>query len=925
MPDVITKVVVNDTRSIRADIPLVGGETLEYKFSTKFRVDREIAAGDKDILVLVLFAGNEIGRFPVEVTLTKPGASAPFLVQEQNNLPDSSLPTVPLPPEIEPLPGFLFAANPPGASGTVPGDPTPPPPPPIRDRLIHTIANDDPNGEWRITIRNVGFQTATFRILIAHPGMQLPLSNSKIPLTLVNRMLDKIRRLVNLKATIGRKARFDFSEEFKRLTGLTPREVDVNKITDLSLFAIGPETFPGNDVFLRDIKLNELSLVVTERASGSVFNAHLGFETGGAAEIVINNSPDVNLTKLTFDVEAVLSNTGSSAVVSPNRSLVFTEHRDFLGQVTEQFAGQVSFAIDVKHDVRANIFQGKIDDAVDSAIRVALHKPETRQTLSTLAEHLTDHLMFLATGDPDRLFFNVGADSSSVVVTHYPKPSVKLLIQEPGIVDEQVVAPVENTGTAGLTFTTTLSPSSAIFFPGPAPQPGPVAPAGPSRAGEPGNGSTKKIDHLVVLMLENRSFDHMLGYLSLEKGRTDIEGLRGPTFNTNPVPGSVVPQPIHELDTTIVATDPSHNHVATKEQIADGGMTGFVSNYMKKTRPGDEGIVMGFYTHRDLNVFDFLAENYTVCDRWFCAHPGPTYPNRFISLMGSTSNLENIDLGGTEAGATKGDTIFDILSKVGINWKYVESNIAFLRMFDKYRVDDENIIQRKRPSGRGNFISGDTFLELAESGRLPAVTWIDPNFGELELDGDANDDHPPADVLKGQELVCEIYRALTKAPNQWRRTLFVILYDEHGGFYDHVPPHGLNDITSPQVHPVHPEGPTFYGPRVPALLISPWVGAKTASHVVFDHTSLLKTILLNFIGPDAATTEALGKRVDAANDLMSELLDEVRSDIPDCPEPRAAGVAAAGSLPKEKFDPQSFHMSMRLFPFGFKLKSLRPN
>jgi phospholipase C len=889
-------------RSIRADIPLVGGETLEYKFSTKFRVDRQIAAGDKDIVVIVLFAGNEISRFPVEVALTKPGASAPFLVQEQNNLPDPSLPTVPLPPEFEPFPGFLFAAN---ASGTGGDDPNPPPPPSMRDRLIHTITDDDPNGEWRITIRNIGLQTATFRILIGHPGMQLPLSSSKIPLTLVNRMLDKIRKLVNLKVTIGRKARFNFSEEFKRLTGLTEREVDVDKITDLSLprVIVGPESFPGNDVFLRDINLNELSLGVTERSGRPVFNAHIGFEVSGAPELVINNFFDVvDLTKIDFDVEAVLGNVGSSvAALVPNHSPVFREDRDFIGNVIDRFTGQVSLDINVEHDVRANILQGKVDDAIRSAIGVALHKPETLQTLSTLAEHFTDHLMFLATGNPDRIFFNVEIDNSSVVLTHYPKPSVKLLIQEPGIIDDQIVAPVGGPSTD--------TPALA-----------PVAPAV-----EPRSGSSRKIDHLVVLMLENRSFDHMLGYLSLEKGRTDIDGLRGQAVDTNPVPGSVDPQPIHALDTTRVVIDPSHSHVATKEQIAEGTMSGFVSNYMKKVPPGDEDIVMGFYTHRDLNVFEFLAENYKVCDRWFCAHPGPTYPNRFISLMGSTPDLENIELGGAQAGAMKGDTIFDLLSKAGVSWKYVESNIAFLRMFDKYRVDDENIIQRKRTSDRENFISGDTFLELAESGRLPAVTWIDPNFGELELGADANDDHAPADVLKGQELVCEIYRALTKVPDQWRRTLFVIIYDEHGGFYDHVPPHGINDLTSAEVHPVHPQGPSFYGPRVPAFLISPWVGTKTASHTVFDHTSILKTILLNFIGPHAATTEVLGKRVDAANDLLSELLDEVRSDKPDCPEPRAAGVAAGDSLPKEKVDPQSFHLSMRLFPFGFKVKSLRPS
>lgn len=344
-------------------------------------------------------------------------------------------------------------------------------------------------------------------------------------------------------------------------------------------------------------------------------------------------------------------------------------------------------------------------------------------------------------------------------------------------------------------------------------------------------------------------------------------------------------------------------------------MSGFVANYMsaKDAPAGREKDVMGFYTDRELKVYDFLANHYVVCDRWFCSHPGPTYPNRFISLMGTTPNVNNIDLGGAEAGFMKGDTIFDVLTRNDVSWKYVESNIAFLRMFDRYRLDEENIIQRR------------AFIALAKNGRLPSVTWIDPNFGELEFDEDANDDHPPADVRNGQGLVCDVYDALTANIEAWRKTLFVITYDEHGGFYDHVPPHEIGTPDGPvlpPVHRIHADGTDFCGVRVPAFLVSPAVRRRVSS-TVLDHTSILKTILVNFIGPEGAQRESLGKRVDGANELLSELDSTLRADIPPCPRPDRAPLFPAGDF-SERFDPQSFHLSVRLFPFGFKVKRRRP-
>jgi phospholipase C len=173
-----------------------------------------------------------------------------------------------------------------------------------------------------------------------------------------------------------------------------------------------------------------------------------------------------------------------------------------------------------------------------------------------------------------------------------------------------------------------------------------------------------------------------------------------------------------------------------------------------------------------------------------------------------------------------------------------------------------------------------TFLRDAAVGELPSVSWIDPNFVDLGGLTGANDDHPPSDVMSGQELVFKVYNALVTSP-LWEKMLLLIVYDEHGGFYDHVspddfaPPDGLLD-----------KDPRFrrYGPRVPAIVVSPWVqdGQKSNrhSHVVFDHTSIIKTALLRFCGSQAEKcVDAMGPRVAQANHL-GELLASARPRRP---------------------------------------------
>ncbi len=393
------------------------------------------------------------------------------------------------------------------------------------------------------------------------------------------------------------------------------------------------------------------------------------------------------------------------------------------------------------------------------------------------------------------------------------------------------------------------------------------------------------IDHIVVLMMENRSFDHMLGYLSLPvdqggRGRADVDGLTGPDVNVNMIGGSRYG--IHHLDRTRFSSeleDPDHAGESVDEQIDDGRMDGFAANFQKiaharaaaMTPPGvepDPGLVMGYYTGADLPVYDHLAAEYCVVDRWFSSVPGATWPNRLYALTGRAAGSRD-DIS---------PPVYDLPSFVrhldacGVDWRWYSFDPATLRAADPaYRLGDHHrfayVDQRKltveeRVAG-ALMREGSSFLDDVADGRLPAVSWIDPHFKDLAVLGpDSNDDHPPADVAAGQDLVLTVYHALSSSP-AWARTMLVIVYDEHGGLYDHVPPPAAAD-----------DDPGFrrLGVRVPALIVSPLVASGSTStallgrDVHFDHTSIMKTILTRFCAVQGRIP-AISARVEAAPHL----------------------------------------------------------
>ncbi len=342
-------------------------------------------------------------------------------------------------------------------------------------------------------------------------------------------------------------------------------------------------------------------------------------------------------------------------------------------------------------------------------------------------------------------------------------------------------------------------------------------------------------------------FDHMLGYLSLTGGRADIDGLRPGLVNDYKGRS----YPAHHLTTTKVDVDPDHSASAVDVQIGEGRMDGFVASLAatladRGVDAGDPSPVMGYYDSADVPVYNHLAEEFLVCDRWFSSVPGATWPNRLYSICGSAAGSRD-DLPPHRPPLYDKPSFVRHLDAEGVSWRWYCFDTPTLRLADAHYTAGHHrrfgffsktgLSWKTRMEVRID-ASAASFLEDAASGSLPSVSWIDPAFSSFNpLGFRPNDDHAPADIKDGQDLVLAVYDALATSPT-WERSLLVIAYDEHGGFYDHVPPPAAPD-----------DDPGMfgrYGVRVPAVIVSPWVEPRSVSSTVFDHTSIIRSILLRF-------------------------------------------------------------------------------
>jgi phospholipase C len=435
---------------------------------------------------------------------------------------------------------------------------------------------------------------------------------------------------------------------------------------------------------------------------------------------------------------------------------------------------------------------------------------------------------------------------------------------------------------------------------------------------DPALARLSQIRHFVVVMMENRSFDQMLGYLRRD-GLPDVNGLEGGevNFDANGKPVEAFEWGADETvfhtaqDPTGQIVDPCHSKDCVQHQLADDN-GGFVRNFLASRKdsagkpvsiaPQYRRLPMGYYSKRHLPTYDFLARHFCVCDAWHSSVPGDTWPNRLFALAGREGPralpglLERVRrLFKHRLLLLEDAPIYEVEAftreLAEEQWRWYSHDPATLRAADgRYRrfgdLDRENFafFDRQKVSLltrvlEDAIVSPDSFLDDCASERLRDVCWIDPNFVDLGvLDPSSNDDHPPSDVRAGQAFVLEVYEALRNSA-EWEDTLLVVLYDEHGGFYDHVAPPALDFDDG--------SGYSTYGVRVPALVVGPRVARKVC-HRVFDHTTLIKTILQRFAAAPEQAIARMGPRVARAPHLGVVLLDDPRSDIPEPDEAREA-------------------------------------
>lgn len=348
------------------------------------------------------------------------------------------------------------------------------------------------------------------------------------------------------------------------------------------------------------------------------------------------------------------------------------------------------------------------------------------------------------------------------------------------------------------------------------------------------------VEHIIVLCMENRSFDHYLGSLQLLEGRPDLDGLTGDETNLDQQ-GNVIP--IYHL-TNYTPEDPPHEWDEVHAQWNGGANDGFVIEHQIKHGDAIKQEVMGYHTRDDLPVTYALADEYAVCDRWFCSLLGPTWPNRYYLHCGTSDGKINNTpplLGPT--------SIQDACDDAGIS-------------HNNYYVDVPWKWGAFPLLGFAGTDSMDEFFNRIDDGTLEQVVILDPGFT-------SNDDHPDHDIQLGQALISTIYQALAQS-QYWDKLLFVITYDEHGGFFDHVAP-----PTTPDA-----EGPNYQqqGFRVPSLVIGPHVRKGCTIHTVLDHASFPATVCRKF------GLAELNERTAGVNDLGA-CIDPTKIDQPQPPAP----------------------------------------
>lgn len=336
-----------------------------------------------------------------------------------------------------------------------------------------------------------------------------------------------------------------------------------------------------------------------------------------------------------------------------------------------------------------------------------------------------------------------------------------------------------------------------------------------------------KIKHVIVLMLENRSFDHMLGYSKIP----GVDGLWDKDYS-NVWDGETV-RANSNAASVLDLVDPGHDYADVQTQLyfpqnnanQQPTMGGFVESYA--TVVSDPRGIMSCYKPEDVPVITTLAREFAVCDRWFSSLPGPTLPNRLFAHAGTSKG--RLDLSAEEFDISP--TIYEVLDQYNVastiyadGWSATATFWALMKHQDQY------------------FGTLDDFYQDCYDNNLPGYCFLEPRYSSGLVDGvfrPQNDQHPDSDITEGENLIYQVYSAIRANKAVWESSVLVIVYDEHGGLCDHhPPPEAVPPADGPSCDP--PFNFDRYGVRVPAVIVSAYTH-KVVCHETYDHTSLIAT------------------------------------------------------------------------------------
>ena len=396
-----------------------------------------------------------------------------------------------------------------------------------------------------------------------------------------------------------------------------------------------------------------------------------------------------------------------------------------------------------------------------------------------------------------------------------------------------------------------------------------------------GTDTMPEVQHVVVLMLENHSYDNVLGMLGRGRGqrhRGDGFTLAADGYPTasNPYANGRQLRAFRMPTTCQLDSQPSQEWEQSHIQFAQGRNDGFV---ISNSGP----VAMGYWTGGDLPFTYDLATKFPIGDRWFCSALAQTDPNRRFLIAGTSSGMTD-DIGGSPGNlvpdsslpAPTNGTIFERLSAAGISWTDYCQSFPTGSTMELYPTVDGAF-------SATNVKSIDQFFTDAHAGTLPSFSLLDPNY-------DTQSQENPQNIVVGEAFLAQVVHAIGSSP-AWPQTILIVTYDEHGGYYDHVPPPPAlaPDSIAPMVQPGESayDGFARYGFRVPSIVVSPYAKPDYVSHVVYDHTSILAFLERKWNLP------AMTYRDANANDLTDFLdLNAMNARSPTFPELPA--LAAAG-------------------------------